>query len=125
MEVAGLRIIEFVLRLWYCATYKFRKSKISIVKATLSDDGSFIDIRYWLSRPDKADGRLSILLTDAKTGDRFKLMRLTKFGVIQTKHNKYQHMGVLLFYNMGNKIKPGSKVHLFYSPFNVKNIEVS
>src|SRR5689334_8234676 len=125
MEVVSLKIVELILKLWYYITYRFRKSKISIVKATLSGDGSFIDIRYWLSRPDKADGRLPVLLTDAKTGDRFQLMRLTKFGVIQTKHNKYQHIGVLLFYNRGNKIKPGSKVHLFYSPFNVKNIEVS
>lgn len=123
--VAELKILEFFMRLWYLATYRFRKSKISIIKASLSGDGSFIDIRYWFLRPDKAQGKLPVYLIEEDSGERFQLMRLTKYGLIQTKHNRHQHMGVLLFYNHGNKIKPGSKVNLIYSPYNIKHIEVS
>ena len=94
------------------------------MQALLSGNSSFIDIRYKLSRPDKIRGQFPIYLIDEMTGERFELIRLTKYGAIRTKHNKYQPKGILLFYNRNGAIKRGSRITLFFGTLITKNIEV-
>ena len=90
----------------------------------MSGDGSFIDVRYGLKRPDKVKGSESIYLIEEQTGKRFYLMRLPRYGSIQTKHCKYQHSGILLFRNSESMIKSKSKVTLVFGELEVKNINV-
>jgi hypothetical protein len=113
-----------LLKIWHVITYRFRKEKIYINQTRLSGNGSFIDIRYHLSRPDKALGRFPVYLIEEETGQRFELMRLTKFGPIQTKHNKYQHTGVLLFRNRDNVLKPNSMVTLIWGKLHTEHIKI-
>ncbi|MGE5328492.1 MAG: hypothetical protein ACM3KR_03165 [Deltaproteobacteria bacterium] len=119
-----MNFIKWLLKIWHVITYKFRKEKVYINQARLSGAGSFIDIRYRLSRPDKAQGRFPVHLIEEETGQRFELMRLTKFGPIQTKHNKYQHTGVLLFRNHDNIVRPNSMVTLVFGKLHTEHIRI-
>lgn len=119
-----MKIYVWLHKMWHLITYRFRKSKIHVNRALISGDGSFIDVRYWLSRPDKVQGRFPVYLLDEASGQRFELMRLAKYGAIKTKHSIYQSAGILLFRNRNCKIRPGDKVTLIYGPLQAKHIEV-
>lgn len=115
---------QLLHKVWHLFSYRFRRPKIFVTQAHLSGDGSFVDIRYGLSRPDKAQGRFPVYLIDESTGQRFELMRLPKFGMIKTRHNKFRPSGILLFRNRNNILKPGSIVTLTFGPLEAKNIKV-
>lgn len=111
-------------KIWYLISYRFIKPKLRVDRAILSGDGSFIDIRYWLSRPDKVQGRMAVYLIEEATGEKFELMRFSKFGPIRTRHSKYKTTGILLFRNRNYKIRAGTNVTLVFGPLHAKNIEV-
>ncbi len=128
LKLRALKIQKWFLKIffkiWHLITYRFRGDKIHICQAVLSGHGSFVDIRYRLSRPDRAQGRFPVYLVDEATGSRFELMRLPRYGRIRTKHNKYQASGILLFRNRSNIIRTGSRVTLVFGPLRVQHIEV-
>lgn len=115
---------KWLLKIWNIITYRLKKEEIYINRAQLSGDGSFIDIRYHLSRPDKAQGIFEVFLMEEETGKRFELMRFAKFGPIQTKHNKYQNTGVLLFHNHDNVVRPDSMVTLVFGKLLAEHIKI-
>lgn len=119
-----MKIYEYLSKLFYLITYRFRRARIQVNQAILSGDNSFIDIRYWLSRPDKVHGNFPIYLVDESSKEKLGLMRVTKFGFIRTKHSKHQSMGILLFYNRNNIINHESQITLHFGSLNVKNIKV-
>lgn len=119
-----MKIWDLLLKVWYLITFRFRRARVKVTQAMLSGDGSFIDIRYWLSRPDQARGTFPVYLVDKTTGERLELMRLSKFGPIRTKHNKYNNKGVLLFYNRQNVVKSRSRITLFFDSLVINDIEV-
>mgnify|MGYP000939581470 FL=1 len=117
-----MKLIKWLIKVWYLITYRFKREKLYIIKAQLSGDGSFIDIRYSLTRPDRIKSKEHIYLIEEKSGKKFYLMRLPRYGPIKTKHNKFQHTGILLFRNIENKIKSGSNFTLVFGKFKVKGI---
>lgn len=117
-----MKLIKWLIRVWYLITYKFKSEKLNILKAQLSGDGSFIDIRYSLTRPDLLKSKEPIYLIDEVSGKKYYIMRLPRYGTIQTKHNKSQHTGILLFRNIDNKLKSGSNFTLVFGKFQVKGI---
>jgi hypothetical protein len=119
-----LNFKKWLLKIRHIITCRFKKEEIHIDRAQLSGDGSFIDIRYHLSRPDKVQGVFEVFLMEEETGKRFELMRLAKFGTIQTKHNKYQNIGMLLFHNYNNVVRPDSMVTLVFGKLRAKHIKV-
>ncbi len=92
--------------------YKFMKPKLHIIEALLSGDGSFVDIRYWISKPSALNPRGDVFLTDKESGNKLFLLRVAKIGAVRTRHNKRNTTGVLLFYNKDGLVKSGSKVSL-------------
>lgn len=104
--------------------YKLRREKIIILKAQLSGDGNFIDIRYRLTRPDKIISKTQVYITDDNTGNKFYVMKLPRYGLMQTKHGKYQNTGILLFRNHNNILKLDSEVTLVFGKLEVKNIKI-
>jgi hypothetical protein len=104
--------------------YRFKKEKIYIKSAQLSGDGSFIDIRYELTRPDLVNRTEKILLIDEQTKKEFYLMQIQRYGLVKTNHNKYQKSGILLFRNNDNLIKSESTVTLIFGKLKVKNIKI-
>ena len=68
------KIGEWLLVIWRLLTYRFRKTNIHVNQALLSGCGSFVDIRYWLSRPDQVKGSFPIYLIHEETCERFELM---------------------------------------------------
>lgn len=92
--------------------------------AQLCGDGSFINIKYILTRPDKVSGTSQVYLIDEQTCKRFYLMRLPRYGLIQTKHSKHQYSGIFLFRNSDGAIKPESRVTLVFGQLEVKNVLV-
>lgn len=115
---------KWLIKIWYLITRRFIRPRIHVIQVLLSGNGSFIDVRYWLSRPEKARGRIPVCLINEVTGERFYLMKLAKFGTIRTRHVKNQQAGILLFRNRNNSIKRGSKITLIYGPFQVKHLEI-
>lgn len=105
-------------------TYRFRKPQIRISSVSLSGDGSFVDVRYWLSRPDKAQGRFPVYLVNEATKEKLGLMRFTKHGAIRTRHGRHQAGGVMLFFNRNGSVRSGSSVTLFFGPLRAGNIKV-
>lgn len=105
-------------------TYRFRSERIHVIQALLSGDGSFVDLRYRLSRADKALGRFSVHIVDEETGKRLELVRLAKFGTVRTRHNRLQSLGILLFYNRDKIIRNGSMVTLFFDKLRAEHVEV-
>ncbi|MBD7911218.1 MULTISPECIES: hypothetical protein [Clostridium] len=115
-------IIQWLMKIWYLLTYRFKREKLYIIKAQLSGEGAFIDIRYRITRPDRVKGIENIYLVDEESKKKFYLMKLPRYGAIQTKHRKYQYTGILLFQNFENTIKSGSKITLVFGKLEVKGI---
>jgi hypothetical protein len=114
----------FIKKLLYRFFYLLRKPDIYIYEAKLSGDGNLIDIRYWLSRPDKLNSNCSIFLTDDDTGEKLRMLQIPKFGAIQTRHSKHLNAGNLLLYNRNGLVKSGSKVTLHFDNLFVRGIAV-
>jgi hypothetical protein len=66
-----LKILHQIKRIWSLFYCYFRKNKIVITRAVLSGNGSFIDVRYWLSRPEKINPQAKIYVTRGVTRGRF------------------------------------------------------
>lgn len=120
-----VKVKYWIYKIWYLLTFKFRKARISIISSRLSGDGSLIDIRYWLSRPDKLRKNFNVYLLDETTKEKLYPANFVKFGTIRTKHGKNTPNGVVLFYNRDNIIKAGSKVILIFDPSLSKQAEIS
>lgn len=108
----------------YYFIYKFKKPKIHVYEAVLSGDGSFVDIRYWLSRPDMINPKGTIYLVDEETGNKLNLMKIAKFGAIRTQHDKRKTTGILLFHNQKGLVKAGSRVSVYLDTLVAANVEV-
>lgn len=104
--------------------YKFKKPEIHVYEASLSGNGSFVDIRYWISRPDILNAKVAAYLIDEGTGSRLNLMRIAKFGTIRTQYNKRNNTGVLLFDNRKGIVKSNSRVSLHLDTLVATNINV-
>lgn len=115
-------VIQWLMKIWDLLTYRFKREKLYIIKAQLSGEGSFIDIRYRITKPDWVKSREHIYLVDEKSEKKFYLMKLPRYGAIQTKHRRYQYTGILLFRNFENTIKSGSKITLVFGKLEVKDI---
>lgn len=115
---------KWIYKIWYLLTFRFRKARISITSARLSGDGSLIDIRYWLSRPDKLHKNYHFYLLDEVTKEKFYPVNLIKYGTVRTKHGKHTTSGVILFYNRDKKIKVHSKVVLIIDSLLSEQIEI-
>lgn len=118
------RILNMLKRLWLKLRYCFIREQIVVTGAFLSGDGSFVAIRYWLSRPDKISPQTRCYLIHQETGRRLEIMRLTKIGFIKTNHATLAKNGNILFRNQGNIITPGSKVSFVMGSLKIGNIEV-
>lgn len=114
----------WIYKLWYLTTMKLRKARISIISARLSGDGSLIDVRYWISRPDKLRKNYNVVLLDETTKEKLYPSNFVKFGKIRTKHGKTTTNGVVIFYNRNNIIKAGSKVTVIFDSFFSEQAEV-
>lgn len=119
-----MKIYNYLSQLLYLITYRFRRAKIQVNQAILSGDSSFIDIRYWLSRPDKVQGNFPIYIVDESSGRKLGLMSLAKFGFIRSRHSKHQSLGILLFYNQNNIIHHGSQIAIHFGSLIAKDIKV-
>lgn len=120
-----MKMNYWIYKIWYLLTFKLKKARVSIISARLSGDGSLIDIRYWLSRPDKLRKKFNVYLLDETTKEKLYPANFVKFGTIRTKHGKNTPNGVVLFYNRDNIIKAGSKVVLIFDSFLSEQVEVS
>ena len=106
-------------KLWYLITYRLIQPKLRISLASLSGDGIFIDIRYWLSRPDKINPKTTpYIITDQN--QKLGLMHISKFGAIKSKLRKHTNTGILLFYNKNKIVSIGDKVTLYWDVFRVE-----
>ncbi|MFZ5969645.1 MAG: hypothetical protein ACOYVK_20995 [Bacillota bacterium] len=110
---------------WFTLIYPFKKPKLKVIQLQLSGDGRFIDVRYWLSRPDKMKKTTEIYLIDEESGIKCSLVKIPKYGYVRTRHRYKRSMGILLFHNLDNTIRYGSKVTLFLGPFRLEHMEVS
>jgi len=119
-------IINWLLYLWRSITYRLIKPVIKVTRVSLSGDKNFLDIRYWLSRPDKVKGVFPVSLVDENTGEQFQLMRIAKYGIVRTKHkNKFHHSGIMLFRNRNNAIQSGSKVTVIFGSLQANHVKVN
>ncbi len=119
-----MEIKYWIYKIWYSLTLKLRKARISISSARLSGGGSLIDIRYWLSRPDKLQRNGTVYLLDETTKEKLYPANFVKFGIIRTIHGKKTTNGVALFFNRNKIIKAGSKVILVYDSLISEKTEV-
>lgn len=119
-----MKLFKKIKRLMYFFIYKLKKPIINVYEATLSGNGSFVDIRYWLSRPNMINPKGTVYLIDEETGGKLYLMRIAKFGTIRTQHNKHQATGVLLFNNQNGLIKAGSRVSVHLDTLVAANVEI-
>jgi len=105
------KILSLLKRVWVLLRHCFRRDQIVVIQANLSGDGSFIDVRYWLSRPDKINPQTRIYLVHSETGTRLEVMKLAKTGVA-------------LFWNRDNLITSGCKASLIVGSIRTDNIEI-
>lgn len=114
---------KYLQKLYYRMTYHFVRPKMIVLQATFSGDESFIDIRYWLSRPDKINPKTSPYLL---TGENKKLglLHISKFGAVKTNIRKHTNSGIVLFYNRDHAVNKGDKITLYWDGFKIENIEV-
>lgn len=105
--------------------YCFLKDRIVITRAVLSGNGNFVDIRYWLSRPDKTNPQAKIYLIDKETGAHLEVIKLARIGPLKTNHAMLAKTGTALFRNRNDLVSPGSKVSLVLGSLRTDNIEVS
>lgn len=117
-------IKHWMQKLWYLLTFKLRKARVLITSARISGNSSLIDIRYWLSRPDKLPKNYNVYLVDGATKLRIFPANFVKFGTIKTKHCRNTNNGTVLFYNRNHTIKAGSKVTLIIDSFASEPAEV-
>jgi len=117
------RIMKLINHLRYLIIYRFVRPKLTVPHANFSGDGSFIDIRYWLSRPDKINPKISPYLITAQNQKLF-LLHLSKFGVIKSKSRKHTNTGILLFYNKNQAVRTGDCVKLYWDGLNTEDIYV-
>lgn len=120
-----MKLKHWTYKIWYLLTYKLRKPRVLITSARLSGDGSLIDIRYWLSRPDKLQKNYNVHLLSVTNKVKLYPANFVKFGTVKTKHGQNTTNGVVLFYNRNNIIKAGSKVILIFDSFLSEQVEVS
>jgi hypothetical protein len=119
-----LKILYQIKRIWSLLYCCFRKNKIVITRSVLSGNGSFIDVRYWLSRPDRINPQTKIYLVHPETGTRLGVMNLAKIGPVKTKHTELAETGVVLFRNSNKLITSGSQVSIILGKLKVDNIEI-
>ncbi len=112
-------------RIWILLRYCLRRNRIVITQAVLSGKGSFVDIRYWLSRPDKINPQAKIYLLDQETGAHLLVMKLARIGPLQTNHALLAQTGSALFRNRNDLISSGSKVCLVLGDLKSDYIEVN
>jgi hypothetical protein len=121
----GWTIMYFIKKLWYDIIFKFRKPKIEVYSANFSGNNSLIDIRYWISRPDKINPKGPVYLIHNDSGKQLSLIRIAKFGPIHTHHNnRYKNTGIMLFYNRDSLVKPGNIITVYLDNLVAGNIEV-
>jgi hypothetical protein len=120
-----MSIILRIKQFFHLHFYWLRKPEIRIYEASLSGNGSFIDIRYWLSRPDKIDPKGSIFAVHEDTGDKLYLMKIARFGTIRTHHSKLNSSGNLLLFNRNGLVKHGSKLTLRFDDLIAKDIVIN
>lgn len=101
---------------------RFKKQSISVISASISADGSLIDIRYFLTRPDKVNKDENILLIEESTNLNLEVARATKNGM---QNNRRNYNGMLLFNNKNNHVRHGSMVTLVFSGIKVEHIEIN
>lgn len=114
---------RYFKKLWYLSTYRFARPKMIVKQASFSGDESFIDIRYWLSRPDIIDPKSNpYLLTEAD--QKLVLMHFAKLGAIKSRMGKHTNTGILLFYNKNHAVKKGDSIKLYWNGMVAENIEI-
>jgi hypothetical protein len=114
---------RYISKLWYLLTYRLIRPKMLVTQAFFSGDESFIDVRYWLSRPDKIDPKSNPYLLTA-SGQKLVLMHFTKLGVIKSKMQKHTNTGIMLFYNKNHTVNKGDRVKLYWNGMMTENIEI-
>ncbi|HWT74794.1 MAG TPA: hypothetical protein VN258_08785 [Mobilitalea sp.] len=118
-----MKIKKFISDFWHLVTYRLIRQKLIVTRVSFSGDGSFIDVRYWISRPDKINPKKSPYLI-TEQNQRLGLMRLPKFGAVKTKIRKHTNTGILLFYNNNKAVNIGDKVTLYWDGIKVEDITV-
>lgn len=114
-----MKAVKRISNLWYRATYRFTRPTIKVLKASFSGDGSFVDVRYWLSRPDLLNSKITPYLITAQN-QRLELMHLSKFGAIKSRNRKHTNTGILLFYNKDMVVVKGDRVMLYWGELKVE-----
>jgi hypothetical protein len=84
-----------------------------------------VDIRYWLSRPDKLNPHTKTYLLDKETGAHLLVMKLARIGPLQTNHALLTDTGSALFRNRTGLISRGSKVCLVLGNLKSDYVEVN
>lgn len=118
-----MKLRKHISNFWYLVTYHFVRTRIKVTKASFSGDGSFIDVRYWVSRPDKINPKTSPYLMTAQN-QKLGLMHIAKFGAIKSKVRKHTNTGILLFYNKNKAVSIGDKITLHWEGLIAKDVEV-
>lgn len=114
---------DYFIKLFYLITYHFVRPKLIVLQANFSGDESFIDIRYWLSRPDKINHKITPYLLTTNN-QRLGLMHLSKFGAVRSQLRKHTNNGIILFYNKDHAVRKGDKIALYWDGFKADDIEV-
>ena len=111
-------------KIWYLLRYRFVRPKLVVNHAYFSGGGGMIDIRYWLSRPDKLKPNETPYLVTAK-GVKLGLLHIFKFGAMQSQRRKHTNTGILLFSNAGLAVnKKNNRVKLFWGGLESKEVAV-
>lgn len=111
-----------IKRLYSYIAMKFKKQSLKILSASLSADGSLINISYHVARPDKIKRDLKISLIEEESQLQLEMARASKNAIIKSYNNSD---GILLFHNKNNKIKYGSCVTLLYGNLKAEHIKVT
>lgn len=101
--------------------FKFKKQSISVISASISADGSLIDIRYNISKSDKINNNEKVFLIDEGTNSNLPAVSAAKNGLKRTNHNL---KGMLLFNNKGFRVQPGSFVTLVFGNIKIEHIKI-
>lgn len=118
-----MKFKKWISNCWYLLSYHFIRPKLIVKQASFSGDGSFIDIRFWLSRPDKIALKTHPYLLTAQN-QKLVLLNIAKFGRIQTKLRKHTNAGMLLFYNTNHTVSSGDYFTLCWDNLKAENIFV-
>lgn len=116
-----MRMKKILNNLWYRIIFRFVRPKIIITEASFSGDGMFVDIRYWLSRPDKMNSKaIPYLITSDH--QKLGLMYFSRVGVMKSKMRKHTNTGILLFYNKNKVMSIGDSVTLYWDGLQSEDI---